>query len=307
MAARYLTGRRRRGPVRISADAGKLGPLAGRVQAAFLEGMAARTEHAQVKVMMPDSTVSDQSTFDPALAAAYMSSVLGGLEGWESDGVSETRNDDVRRTFAKFSARGLGHVLSCHLSLQYHVLLHYRPDARVAGAQKELAEAVEALRSIEGGAAEQSDAVVARKLAEAGYGGLDDQGVFEALFNDDRLRERISAQIGGDEEYRRMAARRQELVDELDSLLLETYQTSCVQIDEARLVTGEEGLVCTADLERESGGVREGHFDISGVPGPVAEWAGEKLENLLEALLVVNREADTEEGLRGRSGPPDLT
>ena len=295
--------------MRVGAGSGRLGGLEGaaeRVRSAFLAGVSARAAHVDVKVMMPDSTVSDQSTFDPARVLEYMNSVLGRLEGWETDGVQETRNEDVRRAFAKFSASSGEHTLYCHLSVQYHVLLHYRPDARVSGARKELAEVVDSLRSVEGGAAEQSDAVVARMLEEAGYGGLDEQGVFEALYNDDGLRERIQSETGGDERHRELSARRQELVGELDSLLMETYQTSCVLIDEARLVTGEEGLVCSADLERTVGGAREGHFDQSEIPDAAMAWIERSLAELEEAMLVVNREADTEEGLRGRSGPPDL-
>lgn len=295
--------------MRVGAGSDKLGGLEGaveRVRSAFLAGVSARAAHVDAKVMMPDSTVSDQPTFDPARVAGYMHSLLGRLEGWESDGVQETRNEDVRRAFAKFSSSSGAHTLRCHLSVQYHVLLHYRPDARVSGARKELAEVVDSLRAVEGGAAEQSDAVVARMLQEAGYGELDEQGVFEALFNDDGLRERIHSRTGGDEKYRELSARRQELVGELDSLLMETYQTSCVLIDEARLVTGEEGLLCSVDLERTEGGAREGHFDQSEIPDAVMVWIERSLAQLEEAVLVVNREADAEEGLSGRSGPPDL-
>ena len=282
--------------------------MAGAVEAvreAILAGASARAAHAPVKVMMGDSTVSEQSTFDPARVGRYLASVVGRL-GWESDGVSETRNDDVRRTFARFSARSGGYILSGHVSVQYHVLLHYRPDARVAPAQKELAEVIEKMRPAEGGMAEQADAVVARRLREAGYADLDEQEIFEALFNDDRLRESISAEAGWEKEYAGLAARRQELFDELDSLLLETYQTSAVLIDEARLVTGEEGVVCSFDLERFSGGSREGHFEQSGIPPDILDWIGSRLEQVRDAVLDVNREADAEEGLRGRSGPPDL-
>lgn len=295
--------------MRVGAGSGKLGALegrAGQVSSAFLEGISARAVHAPVKVMMPDSTVSDQSTFDPARVSAYMSSVLGRLAGWESDGVRETREEDVRRAFAKFSRTDGEYTLSCHMSVQYHALLHYRPDARVGRARRELAGVVDSLRSVEGGVAEQADSVVERKLREAGYGGLDEQGIFEALFNDDELRGRISEQVGGSQEYRAMARRRQELVDELDSLLLETYQTSCVLIDEARLVTGEEGLLFAADLERTRGGAREGHFAQAEIPDRVVGWIDSSLAGLQGAMVAVNREADAEEGLRGRYEPPDL-
>lgn len=281
---------------------GPLGALAGeaaRVSEALLEGVGARAAHAPAKVMMADSTVSDQSTFDPARVSGYFASVLNRLGGWQSDGVSESRNDGVRRAFAKFSASESGYVLSGHVSVQYHVLLHYRPDARVRKARAELAEVVDRLRPAEGDAAAQADAVVERKLREAGHSDPGGQEIFEALFNDEQLVGDIAAETGGDREYRELSARRQELVEELDSLLLETYQTSPVLIDEARLVAGEEGLVCAFDLGREGG--------LDGVPEPVLEWVRARLDEVRLAVVDVNREADTEEGLRGRSRPPDLS
>lgn len=295
--------------VRVGVGSGALGGLAAdveRAQREFMTAASARAVHAPVKVMMGDSTVSDQSTFDPARVSGYFSSVLRDLQRWESDGISESRNDDLRRTFARFSTRNGDYLLSGHVSAQYHVLLYYKPDARVASAQKELAKIVDQLRPVEGGAAEQADSVVARMLREAGYEGLDEQGIFEALFDDEKLREKISGEIGGDARHRELAGRRQELFGELDSLLLETYQTSCVLIDEARLVTGEEGFVCVFDLERFTGSSREGHFDQSQIPGHILEWTRSSLNDVAEAMRV-NREADTEEGLRGRSEPPDLT
>ena len=295
--------------MRVGTGSDALGGLAadvGRVQQEFMVGTSACAVHAPVKVMMGDSTISDQSTFDPARISTYFTSMLRELQDWESDGVSESRNDDLRRTFAKFSTRSGEYLLSGHVSAQYHVLLYYRPDARVVATQKELASVVDQLRPLEGGAAEQADAVVVRMLREAGYGELDEQGIFEALFEDDKLREKISSEIGGNTRHRELAERRQKLFDELDSLLLETYQTSCVLIDEARLVTGEEGFVCVFDLERFSKDSREGHFDQSQIPDHILEWIRSSLSDVEKAMRV-NREADTEEGLRGRSEPPDLT
>ena len=47
----------------------------------------------------------------------------------------------------------------------------------------------------------------------------------------------------------------------MDSLLIETYQTSSVLIDDTRLVAGEEGCLCTLDIEFIKNNNREGLFD----------------------------------------------
>ena len=44
------------------------------------------------------------------------------------------------------------------------------------------------------------------------------------------------------EEFKRLTKKKDELFKELDSLLIETYQTSAVLIDDPRLVSGRRGL-----------------------------------------------------------------
>ena len=51
------------------------------------------------------------------------------------------------------------------------------------------------------------------------------------------------------------------LFNELDSFLIETYQTTNVLIDDTRLVSGEEGILCTFDLEFIKDKTKEGLFD----------------------------------------------
>ncbi|MGI0003856.1 MAG: hypothetical protein ACREAX_01020, partial [Candidatus Nitrosotenuis sp.] len=52
-----------------------------------------------------------------------------------------------------------------------------------------------------------------------------------------------------DFDFKAKDQRKKELFKELDNLLVETYQTTSVLIDENRLVTGEEGCVSTFDLD----------------------------------------------------------
>ena len=67
---------------------------------------------------------------------------------------------------------------------------------------------------------------------------------------------------------------------ELDSLLIETYQTSSVLIDDARLVSGEEGCLCTLDIEFIKNGNREGLFDPRKMSNVVKENILKKIDEL---------------------------
>ena len=65
-----------------------------------------------------------------------------------------------------------------------------------------------------------------------------------------------------DDEILQLNNRKKELLQQLDDLLLETFQTSDVLIDEQRLVNGEEGCLCNIDLEQLEGDSKHGLFDL---------------------------------------------
>ena len=70
------------------------------------------------------------------------------------------------------------------------------------------------------------------------------------------------------------------MIKELDSLLIETYQTSSVLIDDSKLVSGEEGCLCTLDIEFIKNNNREGLFDPRKMSNTVKDNILKKLEQL---------------------------
>ena len=96
-----------------------------------------------------------------------------------------------------------------------------------------------------------------------GYKDFDHQKLFEVFYNDEEFSKKVYAEIEKDsgEEFKQLTEKKNKLFKELDSLLIETYQTSSVLIDDARLVSGEEGCLCTLDIEFIKNGNREGLFD----------------------------------------------
>ena len=76
------------------------------------------------------------------------------------------------------------------------------------------------------------------------------------------------------------------MFDELDSLLIETYQIVPVLIDDPRLISGEEGCLCTVDLEFVKDKNREGLFDARKVSDSVKENILKHL-NYLEKIITL--------------------
>jgi hypothetical protein len=196
--------------------------------------------------------------------------------------VSVTNNEDLRRIFIKFEINEGNYLISGHISLQFHVLLFYKPLQRVIDCQKELAEIVDKTKNKETELSDNSDQFVLDKLKEMGYKDFDHQKLFEVFYDNEEFSKKVYAEIEKDagEEFKKLAEKKNGLFKELDSLLVETYQTSSVLIDDTRLVAGEEGCLCTLDIEFIKNNNREGLFDPRKMSPIVKENILKKIDNL---------------------------
>jgi len=256
------------------------------LQKLFVEKIQNITKSVSIKVMLGDATISEQKTFDPELVRRYYENLINNLNDWTIQQVSISNNEDLRRIFTKFEIKEGNYLISGHLSLQYHVLLFYRPDQRVIEAQKELANIIDLTKNEEQQLSDNNDQLILEKLKEQGYKDFDHQKLFEIFFENNELREKIYGEIQEKSgiDFQKMVERKKELVKELDNSLIETYQTSTVLIDDAKLVTGEEGCLCTIDIEFVRGGVKEGLFDPRKIPDSIKEKLGHRLDEVLKLI-----------------------
>ena len=252
------------------------------IQQTFLQKMTSLTKMAEVKVMLGDSTVTTQKTFDPTETMNFFKKIIQQLENWEIQDVTISNNEDIRRIFTKFEIKEGNYLISGHLSLQFHVLLYYKPVQRVIDCQKELSEIVDLTKNKEQEISNNSDQFVLEKLKEMGFKDFDHQKLFEIFFENDEFREKIYNQIEDDAgvDFKSLSDRKIKLFNELDNLLLETYQTSPVLIDDTRLVTGEEGVLCTFDIEFMKNKTKEGLFD----PRKISELTKENITKKLDEI-----------------------
>ena len=252
------------------------------VQKLFLSKITDLTKMINVKVMMGDSTVTEQKTFDPKQVTDYFQKINNNLEDWSFQDVSITNNEDIRRIFTKFEIMEGNYLLSGHISIQFHVLLYYKPDQRVLDCQKELSEIVDLTKNSEQQISDNSDQFILNKLKEMGYKDFDHQKLFEIFYENDEFREKVYAEIekDSDVDFQELSEKKTKLFNELDSLLIETYQITSILIDDPRLIGGEEGCLCTVDLEFVRNKNREGLFDPRKIPDSVKENISKRLEQL---------------------------
>ncbi len=256
------------------------------IQKLYVDHIKNLTKTVQIKVMLGDSTITDQSTFDPQEIKNFYEKIIKNLRDWSIQNITITNNEDIRRIFTKFEIREGNYLLSGHLSQQFHVLLYYKPEQRVIESQKELSEIIENTKDKEAELANLGDQFVINKLKELGYKDLDNQKLFEIFFNNDEVREKIYSEIEqqSDVDFQKLSKKKVELFNELDSYLMETYQTTPILIDDARLVTGEEGCLCTFDLEHIKNKNKEGLFDSKKIPQDVKQKIIERLDQIEKIL-----------------------
>ena len=239
-----------------------------------------------VDVMMQDGTVKKQETFDVEKIHQVYNEFANKLQDWTLDGISSTNDEGIRRNFIKLNTNADDCRISLHLSIQYHVILFYQPNYEVMKKQRELSDFMDMTKKQEGELTEKSDHVILEKLKAEGYKDLDTQNLFEIFYNDDKIRENIMSEIElqTDGDLQKISQRKGSLLKELDDLLLETYQMEPVLIDEARLVTGEEGCVCNIDIEKIENGQKSGLFDSNQVSSSTKEQITTLIDQVLEAI-----------------------
>ena len=264
----------------------KLNEKNSQIQSIFHEKIKEIAKKHLVDVMMQDGTVKKQETFEVEKINQIYNRFANGLQAWTLEGISSTNDEGIRRNFIKLNTNADDCKISLHLSIQYHVVLFYQPNYEVMKKQKELSDFMDMTKKQEGELTEKSDHVILEKLKAEGYKDLDTQNLFEIFYNDDKIREKIMNEIDlqTDGDLQKISQRKENLLKELDDLLLETYQMEPILIDEARLVTGEEGCVCNIDIEMIENGQKGGLFDSNQVSSSTKEKISILIDQVLEAI-----------------------
>jgi len=264
----------------------KLNKKNSQIQSVFHEKIKEIAKKHLVDVMMQDGIVKKQETFDVEKIHQVYNGFANRLQDWTLDGISSTNDEGIRRNFIKLNTNAGNCRISLHFSIQYHVILFYQPNYEVMKKQKELSDFMDMTKKQEGELTEKSDHVILEKLRAEGYKDLDTQNLFEIFYDDDKIREKIMNEIElqTDGDLQKISQRKENLLKELDDLLLETYQMEPALIDEARLVTGEEGCVCNIDIEMIENGQKGGLFDSNQVSSSAKEKISTLIDQVLEAI-----------------------
>ena len=264
----------------------KLNEKNSQIQNIFHEKIEEIAKKYPIDVMMQDGTVKKQDTFDVKKIQGIYNEFTKKLQNWTLEGISSTNDEGIRRNFIKLHTNANECRISLHFSIQYHVVLFYQPNYEVMKKQKELSDFMDKTKKQEGELTQKSDHLIFEKLKDEGYRDLDTQSLFEIFYNDDKIREKIMSEIElqTDGDLQKINQHKENLLKGLDNLLLETYQMEPVLIDEARLVTGEEGCLCNIDIEKIENEQRTGVFDSKQLSTSTKEKISALIDQVLESI-----------------------
>ena len=242
----------------------ELNKINEQIQAEYLKKIIHTTRSVNCDVMLGDSTTKKVETFDIKNVETFFGRFESYLSEWNSQGVTYSSDEDLRRIFTKAEIRIGNYIVSLHASLQYHVLLYYKPIQRVIELQKKLAGLIDSNGNSESKYEEEGERLIIEKLNELGFKDMPKQELFELFYNDEELAKKIKNMIDDSQpEVIDIQGQKNELFRELDNLLIETFHTTSVMIDEQKLVNGEEGCLCNIDLEFIDNGAKQGLVDAS--------------------------------------------
>ncbi|HET7337350.1 MAG TPA: hypothetical protein VFJ23_05610 [Candidatus Nitrosotalea sp.] len=254
------------------------------VRTLFLENITTLTNKVPLKVMLGDGTVTDQESFDPARVRQFFDDLLKKIPEWNNQGVSATSEKDLRRSFIKFEIKEGNYLLSGHMSLQYHALLFYKLDHRVIEIQKELSDISDMITKLQVQVGPENDKIIEEKLKQEGYQGMDEQKLFEVLFNREDITQDIVKSIEvSHAEHTKLVANRDRLFAELDNMLIEVYHTTPVLIDENKMIAAEEGCLCNFNLEYLKNNTRQGNINLA----RISEQTKTNLLALLDSIIKI--------------------
>ncbi len=256
------------------------------IQNSFLKRIVHETRNVSCDVMLGDSTAKKVETFDIKNVETFFGKFESHMSEWNSQGVTYSSDEDLRRIFVKSEIKIGNYILSLHASLQYHVLLYYKPIQKVIDLQKKLSELIDAGGNSESKYEEESDRLIIEKLNELGFKDMPKQELFELFYNDEELSNKIKKMIDDSQpEVVDIQGQKNQLFKELDNLLIEIFQTTSSLIDEQKLVNGEEGCLCNIDLEYVDEGAKQGLVDASLIDEKHRVLIKQNITKLLDIVL----------------------
>jgi len=224
------------------------------VKDAYLSSIRPQLDVRKVDAMLGDGSVIQIDSFEPQKVSEFYQQLIFSIKSWVTTGISRSKTEDLHRIYCQFAKQVGRYKLLGYFGIQYHAFPYYRVDKRVIEIQRELTRLADEAEQIFMSMAATGDSIIQKELKSIGWAEMGFQELLEKLFEDQALTADLQGKVSAVErdfpEFQEMNNKKERMLAELNSLLMELCQVSPVLIDHNKLMQGEEGVTTFFDIER---------------------------------------------------------
>ena len=216
-----------------------------KIQNIFIKKMTVLTKIFKQKVMLMDNTIQEQDTFNFDLVHDFFIQLKKKLNNIHTYNIEILQKKEARQIFLKFKIIEKNYHIDGVFLLQFHVLLYYKPDPLVTKYQNMLLDITNMSKNDRSDLNNKCNDLIKNKLKELGHNNINNETLFEILYNHNDLVDSLHDQILDVTSIKyNLINKENELLKKLDTLLIETYTTTNVLLDSDRIKYGDHGCLC---------------------------------------------------------------
>jgi hypothetical protein len=218
----------------------------------YIRSMSPRISTHEENVMLADGTVTQSSTFNIGNVSKYYEDLIRSLPRWQSSGIVRSQVEDLNRIYCVISNSVGKYDVRGYFGLQFHTLPFYQVNKKVLDIQRNLRQLENELVQYYSQIAQQGNSMIEEELSFGGLANAGDEVIFKNLLeNEEFYRDLVKkAEVieSGYPQYLDIKSRKELLVKELRTLVVELYQVPPVLIDYNKLMQGEAGVAIYVDV-----------------------------------------------------------
>lgn len=218
----------------------------------FFRSISSRISMHEVSVMLADGTVTQSSTFDIGNVSKYYEHFMQSLNGWRTSGIAKSQIEDLNRIYCEITKSVGKYDVRVYFGVQFHTLPYYRVDKKVIDTLQNLRQLENEGIQYYSWIAQQGNAMIEEELSSRGIANVGDEVLLENLLENERfygdLVRKAEAIEKGYPQYLDINHRKELLVKDLMSFVIDLYQVPPVLIDYNKFTEGEAGVSMYVDI-----------------------------------------------------------
>ncbi|HZD33888.1 MAG TPA: hypothetical protein VE130_01675 [Nitrososphaeraceae archaeon] len=223
-----------------------------RIAESFFRSISPRILMHEVSVMLADGTVTQSSTFDIGNVSKHYEHFMRSLTGWQTSGIGKSKIEDLNRIYCEIIKSVGNYDVRVYFGVQFHTLPYYRVNKKVIDILQNLRQLEDEGIQYYSQIAQQGNNMIEEEISSRGIANVGDEVLLENLLENERfygdLVKKAEAIEKGYPQYHDINYRKELLVKDLTSFVIDLYQVPPVLIDYDKFTQGEAGVSMYVDV-----------------------------------------------------------